>query len=67
MGRSVLLYQGTSSSSSSSGGGGGMQQTNQLDSNNSSNNTVLNMDLMQKQQLQKRLLIRCSTLIRHQR
>ena len=41
MGRSVLLYQGNQSSQTSSG----------------DSSTILNMDLIQKQQMQKRLII----------
>ena len=57
MGRSVLLYQSPSTSSS------GLGQTHHNDSSshgsigNGGSDTVLNMDLMQKQQLQKRLIV----------
>jgi syntaxin 5 len=47
MGKSVLLYDGSS----------GQQQLNSLGSKQSGDETVLNMDLMQKQHLQKRLII----------
>jgi syntaxin 5 len=43
MGKSVLIYDGSSSSGSANNG--------------ESNSTVLNMDLIQKQQLQKRLIM----------
>jgi hypothetical protein len=48
MGKSVLLYDGSS----------GQQQLNTLSSSKQSGeDTILNMDLMQKQQLQQRLII----------
>jgi hypothetical protein len=48
MGKSVLLYDGSS----------GQQQLNSLSSSKQSGeDTILNMDLMQKQQLQQRLII----------
>lgn len=46
MGKSVLIYDGSSNASSSGSA-----------NNSESNSTVLNMDLLQKQQLQKRLIM----------
>jgi hypothetical protein len=48
MGKSVLLYDGSS----------GQQQLNSFSSSKQpGDDTVLNMDLMQKQQLQQRLIV----------
>ena len=64
MGRSVLLYQGgqnNNNTNSSGNNNSGLSQTNSFHDNNQNQNdsssTILNMDLIQKQQLQKRLII----------
>lgn len=63
MGRSVLLYQGGQNNNNTNNSGNnssGLSQTNSFHDNqnqNDSSSTILNMDLIQKQQLQKRLII----------
>ena len=64
MGRSVLLYQGGQNNNNTNNSGNnssGLSQTNSFHDNNQNQNdsssTILNMDLIQKQQLQKRLII----------
>ena len=64
MGRSVLLYQGGQNNNNTNISGNnssGLSQTNSFHDNNQnqidSSSTILNMDLIQKQQLQKRLII----------
>ena len=49
MGKSVLLYDDSAAASTSSGLGSSISSSN--------SDSVLNMDLMQKQQLQKRVVI----------
>jgi hypothetical protein len=51
MGKSVLLYDDSAAASASSGLG------SSLSSSSLNSDSVLNMDFMQKQQLQKRLII----------
>ena len=66
MGRSVLLYQGgqnnnntNNHNNNNNNNNSGLSQTNSFNDNNNQNDssTILNMDLIQKQQLQKRLII----------
>ena len=63
MGRSVLLYQGGQNNNNTNNSGNnnsGLSQTNSFHDNQNqidSSSTILNMDLIQKQQLQKRLII----------